>query len=118
MLKARSLGSLGVGAPIYYRSLPVGEVAAYSLAADGKSIEVTVFVDAPYDKYVTSETRFWNASGIDVSVGADGVDIRTESIVSVLVGGIAIRHAGLRSARRAGARRGGIYALSEPRRWR
>ena len=47
-----------------------------------------MFIDAPYDKYVTSETRFWNASGIDVSVGANGVDIRTESIVSVLVGGI------------------------------
>ena len=87
-LTATTLGSLGVGAPIYYRSVPVGEVAAYSLAADGNSIEATVFVDAPYDKYVTSATRFWNASGIDVSVGANGVNIRTESIVSVLVGGI------------------------------
>ena len=87
-LRSSTLGSLGVGAPIYYRSVPVGEVAAYSLAADGNSIEATVFVDAPYDKYVTSETRFWNASGIDISVGANGVDIRTESIVSVLVGGI------------------------------
>src|ERR1019366_588626 len=87
-LTAKTLGSLGVGAPIYYRSLPVGEVAAYRLAADGNSIEATLFIDAPYDQYVTSETRFWNASGIDVSVGANGVDIRTESIVSVLVGGI------------------------------
>jgi len=87
-LRSSTLGSLGVGAPLYYRSVPVGEVAAYSLAADGNSIEATVFIDAPYDKYVTSETRFWNASGIDVSVGANGVDIHTESIISVLVGGI------------------------------
>ena len=89
MLKASSLGSVGIGAPIYYRSVSVGEVAAYALAADGKSIEVTVFINAPYDSYVTSETRFWNASGIEVSAGANGVDIRTESIVSVLVGGLA-----------------------------
>jgi paraquat-inducible protein B len=88
-LKAVSLGSIGVGAPIYYRSVAVGEVAAYTLAADGKSIEATIFVNAPYDKYVTKETRFWNASGIRVSAGANGVDIQTESIVSVLVGGIA-----------------------------
>jgi paraquat-inducible protein B len=88
-LTARSLGSLGVGAPIYYHSVPVGQVAGYALAADGRSIEATVFIDAPYDKYVTTETRFWNASGINVSVGANGVDIRTESIVSVLVGGVA-----------------------------
>jgi paraquat-inducible protein B len=89
MLRATSLGSVGIGAPIYYRSISVGEVAAYALAADGKSIEVTVFINAPYDSYVTQETRFWNASGIEVSAGANGVDIRTESIVSVLVGGLA-----------------------------
>src|SRR5580704_14605246 len=88
-LNAKSLGSIGIGAPIYYRSLHVGEVEGYSLAADGKSIEATVFIEAPYDKYVTSGTRFWNASGIEVSAGANGVEIRTESIVSVLVGGIA-----------------------------
>jgi paraquat-inducible protein B len=88
-LNAATLGSVGVGAPVYYRSLTVGEVAAYSLAPDGKSIEVTIFINAPYDKYVTTETRFWNASGIQASVGANGIDIQTESIVSVLVGGIA-----------------------------
>ena len=87
-LTANSLGSIGVGAPIYYRSLSVGEVESYKLSADGKSIEATIFVNAPYDKYVTSSTRFWNASGIDVTAGANGIQIRTESIVSVLVGGI------------------------------
>ena len=88
-LKATNLGSVGIGAPIYYRSVPVGEVVAYELAADGNSIEATVFINAPYDRYVTLKTRFWNASGIEVSAGANGVDIRTESLVSVLVGGIA-----------------------------
>jgi paraquat-inducible protein B len=88
-LTAKSLGSLGVGAPIYYRSVAVGQVESYTLAADGKSITASVFVDAPYDKYLTSQTRFWNASGIDIQAGANGVEIRTESIVSVLVGGLA-----------------------------
>jgi paraquat-inducible protein B len=88
-LIAKSLGSVGIGAPIYYRSVPVGEVVGYELAPDGNSINATVFINAPYDKYVNSETRFWNASGVEVSAGANGLDIRTESIVSVLVGGIA-----------------------------
>jgi len=88
-LTAKTLGSIGNGAPIYYRSLSVGEVESYTLAPDGKSIDATIFINAPYDKYVTSGTRFWNASGIDVSVGANGVEIRTESIISVLVGGLA-----------------------------
>jgi paraquat-inducible protein B len=87
-LMAKSLGSIGIGAPIYYRSMPVGQVEAYDLAGDGKSIEATLFVNAPYDKYVTTGSRFWNASGVDVTAGANGVEIRTESIVSVLVGGV------------------------------
>jgi paraquat-inducible protein B len=87
-LKAKTLGSIGIGAPIYYRSMPVGQVEAYDLAADGESIEATIFVNAPYDKYVTSGSRFWNASGVDVTAGANGVEIHTESIVSVLVGGV------------------------------
>ncbi len=89
VLKAQELGSLGVGSPIYYRRLQVGQVVAYNLASDGKEIEIKVFVNAPYDKYVTTEARFWNASGLDVSVNAGGVDVRTQSLVALLAGGLA-----------------------------
>ena len=88
-LKANDLGSLDIGSPVYYRRLPVGQVIAYELAPDGNTVELKVFVKAPYDTYVYPETRFWNASGIDVSVGADGVNVRTESLVSLLIGGLA-----------------------------
>jgi paraquat-inducible protein B len=89
VLKASTLGSLGVGSPVYYRQLNVGQVAAYNLAPDGRSVEITLFVNSPYDKYVTAETRFWNASGINVSVGADGVDVHTESLTALIAGGLA-----------------------------
>src|SRR5712691_3217177 len=89
VLKASTLGSLGVGSPIYYRQLQAGQVAAYDLSADGKGIDITVFINKPYDTYVTPETRFWNASGIDVSVGAGGVKVRTEGLVALLAGGLA-----------------------------
>ncbi len=89
VLKANTLGSLGIGTPIYYRRLNVGQVASYNLAPDGKSVEITVFVDAPYDKYVTTETRFWTVSGINVSLGADGLEVRTESLAALLAGGVA-----------------------------
>ena len=89
MLKAENLGSLGIGSPIYYRRLQVGQVIAYDLAGDGKAVDIKIFVNAPYDKYVNPGTRFWNASGIDVSVGAGGVDVRTQSLVALLAGGLA-----------------------------
>jgi paraquat-inducible protein B len=89
VLKANDLGSLGIGSPVYYRRLQVGQLVAYDLAPDGKAVQIKVFVNAPYHQYVNPGTRFWNASGIDVSVGAGGVEVRTQSLVSVLAGGVA-----------------------------
>jgi paraquat-inducible protein B len=89
VLKAADLGSLGVGSPIYYRRLQAGQVIAYDLTSDGKAVDLKVFVNAPYDRYVNPGTRFWNASGLDVSVGAGGVEVRTESLVAMIAGGIA-----------------------------
>jgi len=89
VLKAENLGSLGIGSPIYYRRLLAGQVIAYGLAADGKRIEITIFVNAPYDKYVNPGTRFWNASGVDASIGAGGVEVRTQSLIALIAGGLA-----------------------------
>jgi len=88
-LNAADLGSLGIGSPVYYRRLPVGQVVAFDLSADGKAVTVRVFVTAPYDKYVGADTRFWNASGFDVSLTANGLDVRTQSLVALLEGGVA-----------------------------
>jgi paraquat-inducible protein B len=88
-LKAENLGSLGIGSPIYYRRLQAGQVIANNLGAEGKEVDVTIFINAPYDRYVNTNTRFWNASGFDVSVGAGGLEVRTESLVALLAGGIA-----------------------------
>jgi paraquat-inducible protein B len=89
VLKAPDLGSLGVGSPIYYRRLQAGQVIAYDLTSDGKAVDLKIFVKAPYDRYVNQGTRFWNASGLDVSLGAGGVEVRTESLVALIAGGIA-----------------------------
>lgn len=90
-LHTQDLGSLDIGSPIYYRKIPVGQVVAYALDPDGKGVNIELFVHAPNDAYVTENTRFWNASGIDVSVGANGFALKTESLSSMLVGGIAFR---------------------------
>ncbi len=89
ILRADDLGSLGIGSPLYYRRFNVGQVIAYDLAKDGKSFEIKVFVHAPYDRHVLPDTRFWQAGGIDVSMGANGLTVKTQSLLSVLIGGIA-----------------------------
>lgn len=74
-LKAKDLGSLDFGSPIYYRRINVGQVTAYNLAKDGQSVELQTFIRAPYDKFVTNDARFWQASGIDVSLNASGLRV-------------------------------------------
>lgn len=88
-LRSADLGSLAAGSPVYYRRLPVGQVIGFDLAPDGKSVEIQVFVSAPYDKFVSVGTRFWKVSGIDVSLDANGIAVRTDSLATLLVGGIA-----------------------------
>jgi paraquat-inducible protein B len=87
-LHAARAGSLAIGAPVYFRQFQVGRVIDENLLPDG-STRVNVFVDAPYDGFVKPVTRFWNASGIDVRLGADGLNVQTESLAAVLAGGIA-----------------------------
>jgi paraquat-inducible protein B len=87
-LHAARAGSLAIGAPVYFRQFQVGRVIDENLLSDG-STRVTVFVDAPYDGFLTPVTRFWNASGIDVRLGADGLNVQTESLAAVLAGGLA-----------------------------
>ncbi|MFA5939458.1 MAG: MlaD family protein [Sinimarinibacterium sp.] len=89
VLHSASLGSLGIGSPVYYRRIAVGRVGAFEMNEDGSGVTMQIFVYAPYDRFVTRNTRFWNASGIDVTLGATGLQVNTESLASVLAGGVA-----------------------------
>jgi len=91
VLHADDIGSLNVGSEVFYRHIVAGQVVAYSLDPGGNSVTIKVFIDRPYDAFVTSATRFWQASGIDMSIDSDGVKLRTESLSSILEGGIAFQ---------------------------
>ena len=89
LLHADDLGSVSLGAPVYFRRLQVGRVIDERLEPDGRGVQVALFIDAPSDRFVNESTRFWNAGGLDVSLGAGGLNLKTQSLISVLVGGIA-----------------------------
>jgi paraquat-inducible protein B len=89
MLGAEDLGSIDIGTPVYFRGLAVGQVVSTELAKDGKQVMVGIFVQTPFDQYVTPASRFWNSSGVDLSFDATGLRLDTQSLVTVIVGGIA-----------------------------
>jgi paraquat-inducible protein B len=89
LLHADNLGSLDLNSPVYYRGVMAGRVVSSEVAPDGKAVQVGVFIHSPYDKFVSTESRFWNESGIDLSLDANGVKLNTESLITLLLGGIA-----------------------------
>jgi paraquat-inducible protein B len=91
ILHTDDLGSLDIGSPIYFRRIQVGQVVAYELAKDGKGVDIEIFINSPNDQYVLTDTRFWNASGVDVTLGAAGLKVSTQSLTSIVSGGIAFR---------------------------
>lgn len=114
VLHASSLESLNVGSPIYFRRVQVGQVLNYALARGGSTVDVDVFVKAPYDRYVTSRTRWWQASGIDLRFDSSGLTLDTQSVTTLLSGGVVFDVPGSRMPEQRAAD-GTVFALASSR---
>lgn len=90
-LHAADIGSLNIKSPVFFRRMQVGEVISYELDRDGKGVTLKIFIRKPYDRFVKSNTLFWHASGIDFTMDASGIKVNSESVVSLLLGGIAFQ---------------------------
>jgi paraquat-inducible protein B len=88
-IKADRLGSLNRGSPVFYKQIKVGQIKSYVLSEDQSTVELKVFIEPTYAKLVRKHTRFWNASGISIDANLSGVKIRSESLASIVAGGIA-----------------------------
>ena len=89
VLKTGRLGSIIQGAPISFRGIKVGQVLGYELSDVDGTATVQIFVQKPHDSLVHEGTRFWNASGVTVEMGSNGLRLQTESIQAILTGGVA-----------------------------
>ena len=89
VLQGKDIGSHAVGTPVLFRRIKVGKVAVNELNQDGSGITLKIFVESPYDKFVNSNSRFWDVSGIDITADSSGVKINSEGLMAILLGGIA-----------------------------
>ena len=89
VLSAPRGGSISAGAPLIYKGVNVGLIDRPVLAPDGSGVTARAFVRAPYDRLVTTGSRFWNASGVEVTLGATGVDVQIANLTALVQGGIA-----------------------------
>ncbi len=89
-LKASDLGGISIGSQIVYKKIPIGEVYSYQLDEDAKSVIIQASIKNEYRHIITSESRFWNVSGVGTTVGFDGIDVRLESLSALIGGSIAV----------------------------
>ncbi|PCJ18837.1 MAG: hypothetical protein COB04_06700 [Gammaproteobacteria bacterium] len=90
-LRTPVLGSISVGSEIFYRKIPIGEVKNYEFSKESSEVLIHLFIKPEAAKFINSETKFYNSSGISVKASlAQGLKIQTESLSSLVSGGISI----------------------------
>ncbi len=101
LLRADNLGSLVRGSPIQFKGIDVGMVTRYALAEDHSHVQIEIFIRAPHDEYVRENTRFWNTSGFEIELGAKGLKLDTNSLTSIITGGITFSNSESENGRKA-----------------
>ena len=89
-LTSKDLGSVSVGSKIMFRKIPIGEVTNFTLAPDSSSVKIQVSIKRDYSHIINSDSRFWNVSGVNASIGFNGIDVQLDSLNALLMGAIAV----------------------------
>ncbi|WP_228125195.1 PqiB family protein [Candidatus Methylospira mobilis] len=95
LLSADSAGPLGYGTPVYFRDILVGQTVDVRLTEDRQSVQIEIFINAPFERLIKDSSHFWQVNAIDLSMGAQGVNLKVGSLVSLLSGGITFETPGL-----------------------
>jgi len=88
VVKASKLSSLTIGSPVFYRQIKIGSVEAYRLSEDSKGVELKLFIDKCYTYLIRKNSIFYNATAIGMDISLFGVKISTETISTMINGGI------------------------------
>lgn len=89
ILTSKDLSTFQPGSPVYYEGIEVGDVKSWEFAEEKQHTEIKIHISAEYSDLVHSNTHFFNATGIEIEGGLTGFNVRTESLITILLGGIA-----------------------------
>ena len=107
-LTSKKLGSLSVGSQLFYRQIPVGQIISYELKGT-KQISLTAFIEKPYAHLVKNNSQFWNVSGVTIDASLAGINVKTESLSTILAGGLSFNS----TAHSQAAEKGQHYQIYE-----
>ncbi len=87
-LQSETRGSIDVGTPVLYRDIEVGRVTDVRLGNFADRVISTIEIESKYAYLVRENSLFWNTSGLDVSIGLSGANVKAGTLDSIVRGGI------------------------------
>jgi len=88
VLQSETRGSVAEGTPVLYREIEVGNVSNVKLGDFADRVLTTIQIKPEYAYLVRRNSIFWNTSGLDVSIGISGANIKAGTVDSLVRGGI------------------------------
>ena len=92
VLLSDTAASISTGDAVLYKGYKVGRVETSEFDTEGDQMRYEIFIDAPFHELIDSSMRFFNVSGISLNASAEGLSLRTGSMETVLLGGVAFDH--------------------------
>lgn len=87
-LVSKQSGVLGTGDPVLFRGVRVGSIESHNFDTEKRAMTYKLFINAPFDKLVTSNVRFWQDSGFTFDISAEGMKIGMSSLQTLVSGGV------------------------------
>lgn len=88
LLESSKAGQLSPGDPVLFRGYRVGSVETSTFDTQKRRITYQLFINAPNDRLVTTNVRFWKDSGIAVDLTSAGMRVEMGSLSTLFGGGV------------------------------
>lgn len=88
VLDSKKAGQLTPGDPVLFRGYRVGSVETSVFDPQKRTMSYQLFINAPNDRLVTSNVRFWKDSGIAVDLTSAGMRVEMGALTTLFGGGV------------------------------
>ncbi len=79
---------LDIGDPIIFRGIEVGRIEFQYFNIEERVVYYDAFIESPYDKIVTTNTRFWKMKGVEINLTSEGLKVHTGTLETLIGGGV------------------------------
>lgn len=80
--------ALNDNSPILFRGIEVGRIGQARIAANGSFAVAEAIIFDKHRNLLSENTRFWDVSGFEFSVGPGGAEVDFKSVAALLAGGL------------------------------